>query len=113
MTARDGSGVHARYDRFVRAMQARFPNLTVLDARYSGYLPAVFVDATHLDRDGAVRLSADVAEVLREASHRPGADPRWVKLPDYRERPVAISRMLEDVNQSRAIQRRNDERLRR
>jgi hypothetical protein len=99
MAHRDGNGVHANLDRFVRGLQAQFPNLSVIDARHAGYQNTVFVDPVHLDRDGAVALSADVAEVLRRSLIHSEPVARWVELPAYRDRPIALAR--EDVNQSR------------
>jgi hypothetical protein len=96
---RDGNGVHANLDRFVRGLQTQFPNLSVIDARHAGYRNTVFVDPVHLDRDGAVALSADVAEVLRRSLIHSEPVARWVELPAYRDRPIALA--LEDVNQSR------------
>ena len=108
---RDGNGVHAKMDRFIRGLQANFPNLTVIDARHSGYRNDVFVDPVHLDRDGAIALSSDVAEVLGRRLDGSGPVPRWVELPSYRDRPVAVA--LEDVDGSRWVIRQRDEGLRR
>jgi hypothetical protein len=102
---RDASGVHARYERFARALLAQFPNLYVLDARHAGYEHTVFVDAVHLDRDGATALSGDVAEVLGHARINSAPGARWIELPRYHDRPVTLA--LEDVDQSRtALKRR-------
>ena len=70
----------------------------MLDARESGYPASVFVDPIHLDSRGTLALSADVAAVLRDDLDRPGEPrppKRWVRLPDYRERPWPAD--LEDV----------------
>jgi hypothetical protein len=108
---RDEVGLHAKYDAFARRLLARFPNLTVLDARHAGYRENVFVDPVHLDRDGAVALSSDIAEVLENALSHAQPVPRWVHLPDYRERPVAPE--LEDLEQSRmAVENRDGVRRR-
>ncbi len=103
IAARDGNGVHARYDRFVRGLLAQFPNLVVIDARHAGYQNTVFVDPVHLDRDGATALSDDVADVLEHALSHSEPVARWVELPAYRERSVALR--LEDVDQSRTALR--------
>ena len=86
IAARDGNGVHARYDRFVRGLLDQFPNLAVIDARHAGYEDTVFVDPVHLDRDGAAALSGDVAEVLENALSHSEPVARWVELPAYRRR---------------------------
>ncbi len=98
---REATGAEAGYLGFVRSMQGRFPHLTILDGRHAGYGPDVFVDATHLDGQGARTLSLDVGAILRRDLSRDGPAPRWVDLPRYRDPPVAIA--LEDVEQSRAI----------
>jgi hypothetical protein len=103
---REHAGGEAGFERFVRAMQARAANVTVLDARHAGYGHRVFVDATHLDGDGAQALSRDVADVLRRDFERPGpmaasGSARWVDLPAYRVWSGAL--VLEDVEQSRRV----------
>src|SRR5262249_49405390 len=60
----DHSGDEALFDRFIRATGARHPNLVVVDARRSGFPPDLFVDGIHLDRDGALALSAEIADFL-------------------------------------------------
>ena len=98
---RERSGAEAGYVRFVRSFAGACPHVTVLDGRHAGYDHALFVDATHLDGQGAYTLSRDVADVLRRdlaeaAAHAVG---RWVELPAYRACPVEVA--LEDVEQSR------------
>ena len=41
------------------------PDVTVVDGRHAGYDHTLFVDASHLDGQGAYTLSRDVADVLR------------------------------------------------
>jgi hypothetical protein len=99
---REQTGAEAGYVRFVRSWQARDPNVTVLDARHSGYDHTLFVDPTHLDGQGASTLSRDVADVLRRDLAGPGpplAAARWIDLPAYRACPAEVA--LEDVEQSR------------
>jgi hypothetical protein len=103
---RDANGVHARYNRFVRSMQAQFPNVSVIDARHAGYQDSVFVDPVHLDRDGAVALSGAVADVLQDALSHAEPVPRWVELPAYRDRRITLR--LEDVDQSRLALQQSD-----
>src|SRR5262249_3746980 len=75
-------GVEARYTRFVRGVQAWDPSLTVVDARHSGFDATAFVDAVHLNRDGAAALTLRLAEVLRGVLDGPRpAQGRWVALP--------------------------------
>jgi hypothetical protein len=98
------SGDEKLYLDYVRREQARFPNLVVLDGRYSGFERPVFVDGVHLDRDGAAGLSASVGESLRlsmtqSRSRTDRAD--WVRIPDFNDRPTEVA--IEDVGQSRTV----------
>jgi hypothetical protein len=99
---REAQGLDARYDRMVERLQKRFPNVSVLDARRSGFEPPVFLDACHLDPQGAYVLSRVVADALgrspaRRGSAAPGT-PRWVTLPPYQDYPIDVP--TEDINQS-------------
>jgi hypothetical protein len=98
---RERAGAEAGYVRFVRSLQARYPDVTVLDGRHSGYDHTLFVDASHLDGQGAYTLSRDVADVLRRDLAGAGPGSRWVDLPAYRACPVEVA--LEDVEQSRRL----------
>ncbi len=93
---RDERRADASYETFVVALQKRFPNVRVIDGRRSGYGADVFWDAVHLDRDGALAFSSQVADVLHAG--RASAE-RWVSLPRpslSEPRPA-----MEDVAQSR------------
>ena len=96
---RERLGLDARYTRFVRAATAGFANVTVVDGRYSGYAPTVFIDSSHFDRQGACDFSADVASVVADRldSKAPGR-PSWVNLPPHRDRPATVP--VEDLTQS-------------
>jgi hypothetical protein len=96
------TGAEAKYLAFIRSLQDGHPGLTVLDARESGYHEGLFIDRLHLDALAAVALSEDVAAVLRRDLDAPGPNPprRWVRLPDYRERP--LPGWLEHTEMSRA-----------
>ena len=75
-------GSKASYDRFVRTIVARHPDVVVLDARTSGYDDSVHIDYLHLDRRGATVLSHDVASVLASSARAP-AGSGWVDLPPF------------------------------
>jgi hypothetical protein len=94
---RDQKNADAAYERFVQGMLARFPNVQVVDARHARYGADLFVDSVHLDRDGAVAFTEQVAEHLR-LSRTDSRSPRWVKLP--RVRPATPDRSWEDMAQS-------------
>jgi len=106
--ARLADGRDAAYDRYVAAVQAEFPGLTVIDPRPALTDPAAFSDVCHLNRRGAVALSLAVADVLdrslsgRDPSHRvalpagavaasgiPGADA-WASLEDVGQSSAAL-----------------------
>ncbi|MEO6810450.1 MAG: hypothetical protein ABI353_15150 [Isosphaeraceae bacterium] len=91
---RDQSGVDARHTEFVRSVCIRHKDVVVIDGRHAGYDHTVFVDPAHLDGDGAVALSLDLADLLARLDVGSG----WVTLPGFRRRPAGIP--LEDVNQS-------------
>ena len=99
---RNDSGAEGKYEAFARSLQEIDPRLTVVDARDSDYPDSVFVDPTHLDRDGAVALSEDLAEVLNHDREVGSQEvKRWVKLPKYHERP--LNPALEDIEDSRSF----------
>jgi hypothetical protein len=101
---RDRHGLEARLDAYLRGLQARHPNLVIVDARRSGYIPTTFFDTGHLGYRGALAFSADVAQVLRDRSPRSELSVvRWVVLPRYGDRVVAAT--VEELSQSRAAVR--------
>src|SRR4051794_717112 len=64
--ARDARlGVYDWYSRFVGPGQRGSATLPVPHARRSGFATSEFVDAVHLDREGATAFSLEMAEVLR------------------------------------------------
>ncbi|MFO0954130.1 MAG: hypothetical protein U0835_23840 [Isosphaeraceae bacterium] len=79
-------GNEARFTAFVKGIQARHPDVTVLDGRYSEYPNTAFSDLDHLGHTGATAFSASVATVvdagLQPSGHR--AKALWLKLPDYK-----------------------------
>lgn len=99
---REATGAEAGYLTFVRTFQSRYPHLTVVDGRHSGYDASAFVDATHLDGRGAATLTAELGTILGRADAPEVARAsRWVDLPPYRPDPSPLP--LEDVEESRAI----------
>lgn len=88
------SGFDAAWTAFVKAMQERHPNVTVLDGRRSGYGRDLYcIDSIHLNHIGGSALSAEIASILGR-----GAGSRWVTLPPYR--PAQAGIVLEDVDAS-------------
>jgi hypothetical protein len=94
----DRNGTDAALTRFARRLQARYPNVSVIDGRHAGYQPLVFIDPTHLDYLGAGIFTDDFAPFVARALNQPQAAPRWNELPPFRERWVGLR--LEDVGVS-------------
>jgi hypothetical protein len=79
------SGTRARYMAMAESFTARHPGVTLVDATAARYPTGAFNDPVHLNRDGAVVLTADLAEVIRSRlAGDGGALAARVGLPDYR-----------------------------
>ena len=106
---RDQSGADRLHDEFLRSMVARHTGgVTVLDARRSGYPAAYFVDATHLNRRGALALSyavADVVGVGARSPKRPASNPGWIELGPPTDRGTIADLEIEDVEESARVVR--------
>ena len=89
----DKTGAGEEFTRYVRWMQSRYPTVRVIDARHSGYRAEDFAEVAHLNRDGALKYSAALAEVLRQPEAA-----RWVDLPAPADTPPAMQ--IEDMLQS-------------
>ena len=92
---REAMGRDSEYTAFIHEVQARHPEVVVLDARHSGYGDLEHVNPIHLDLRGAATLSHDLAAILRRA---PSKGPRWETMPAFREVPPGLA--LEDVARS-------------
>lgn len=109
---RERHGWDGGYMSYLRALAARYPNLTVVDGRHAGYGPELLADFTHLSRPGAIVFSDAVATVIqnRLATTTAGSHARWVEIPVYRdgdEERVAARLEVEDVDETiKVIDRR-------
>jgi hypothetical protein len=83
--ARKQMGLDEFFTKIVRNLQARYPEITVVDARCSGYPDGAFVDMIHPNREGATRLSHELGLVLRSARDATQKEPAWSFLPPYYE----------------------------
>ncbi len=63
-TRREREGLAEGYDRFLRRLQAEFPNLVVLETRTLGFDRTAFGDPYHLDGAGAAVLTRAVAAAI-------------------------------------------------
>ena len=105
---RDQSGAEARYEQFVRTIQARYPDvMTVLDARRAAYPPSLFVDPTHLSGGGGIALSRSVATTLGPelSGPRSATSAGWIALDPPFARPSELEVSLEDLEKSRRVLR--------
>jgi hypothetical protein len=97
---RERLGVDARHERFVRSVQDEFPSVTILDGRHAEFDRSAFLDPLHLTREGAIALSAVLAEQIEPCLARgPQAGARWVKLTPPRRAEVNVR--IEDIDQSK------------
>ncbi len=78
----EASGSAARYEQFVRGLQARFPNLIVVNARPLNCPAGRFYDACHIDGEAARVLSARIGDFLAERLAGANSGARWVTLRD-------------------------------
>jgi hypothetical protein len=89
------------YDRFARATLERHPDVTVLDARHSGYDGSVFIDPIHLDKRGAKALTSDLASRLVDRLGGRNQAEHWVALPTFGGRSEGVARAGEILKSSR------------
>ncbi|WP_422927127.1 hypothetical protein [Singulisphaera sp. PoT] len=106
---REAKGLDARYREFARHLQARYPNLTVLDGLKSNYVDPAFNDGMHFNAQGAYAFSHDLADALGARLGSP-SDGRWVAMPDYREHNPEVQ--IEDFARSVAVTNDADSRRR-
>ena len=100
---REATGVDHLFESLVRATQARYSNVVVVDARKAGFPDRVFTDPVHLDRYGTAALSVNLAAVIREEVLGKEVRPGWVLLPGMPQEAIEVP--WEDVDQTRlAIQ---------
>jgi len=85
---REQLGQDAKITHFAESIRSRYPGVTVLDGRRSGFDHSEFWDGTvHLDDQGALALTAGVADVLVR-SFSGEKLPAWVALPAWRARAL-------------------------
>jgi hypothetical protein len=97
---RDRAGISHYFSQQAESARAKYANVTVVDARRSGYASSVFWDKVHLDRQGACAFTIELAGVIDRVLKGPGGDKRWISLPHYQEAKLSLA--IEDVMQTRA-----------
>ena len=92
----EAAGDDARYTEFVESLRVPFARVSVIDARHAGFAASRFNDPSHLNQDGALALSAGVAELL--ATRTRAEDERaWNSLS---EGPAPLRAAYEDFSSS-------------
>jgi hypothetical protein len=101
------------YSRFVKQKIAKYPGVSIMDGRCSGYPTEAFFDLTHLNRYGTANLSEDIADAIVARLNPSGkVDSHWVNLAAYRGGKGGEK--LEDfLGSHEAVAARNKERARR
>lgn len=95
-------GMHERYTAFAQNLQREFPNLRVIDGRAASYPHTLFMDPVHLDRDGAVALSQNVANLLRPILDTESSPiDRWAVLTPPSPAPSQVP--VEDLDESKQV----------
>lgn len=99
------NGVDGRFSRFVQGVQARHPDLVVIDGRHSPYPTDAYTgDPIHLTARGATTYTDEVAGIIGRVLGEGPPATRWVSLPPYREPPEIAG--LEDLDASLSLIRR-------
>jgi len=103
---REANGVDAAYKAYACGLLARYRHLAVVDATRSGFPADSFIDGQHLDRRGALALSAGLAGVLRDASRGLLSPGLWLPLPAPTGAAAPVAVAVEDMAESnRAVRR--------
>ncbi|HEU5118632.1 MAG TPA: hypothetical protein VFT74_18690, partial [Isosphaeraceae bacterium] len=89
------SGFAARQTAFLKALQQRYPNLSIIDGRLAGYDEKVYMDPNHLGRSGAFVYSEEIGALMRDRLSERGDRTAWVSLPTYQARSVDVA--IEDA----------------
>ncbi len=83
----EASGYNKAQEAMMRAWQARFGNLQVIDATRAMRDLRAFYDPHHLSAEGAYPFSLALGDVLRKSLGTPAA-PRWITLATFTSRPL-------------------------
>ena len=99
---RDELALEGRYTRFIEGVAARHRGVVVVDGRGSRYGSEAFFDMIHLNRDGAVAFTDELAEVIKARLERDKVEGSgWVHLPEYCPDPLASR--VEDLGHSAGL----------
>lgn len=110
MTERNG--FMPKHTQFLKALQKRYDNLTVIDGRQAAYENSAFMDPNHLARPGAFIYSVEVGTLMRGRMTGTNAvRAAWLTLPKYRDQPVDVA--IEDAYHTTPIGEKREGRARR
>ena len=94
----DGLGLSLHATRRAVRLLGQYPNVTVVDGRYSGYDHSVFLDQTHLNSAGLVAFSHDLGALLAKRLASDASAARWVSTPNFSVRATDV--FLEPIEES-------------
>ena len=95
------NGMDDHYFAWLRGLQDKYANLYVLDWRHSNYSERSFTDCLHLNVEGALSITAALAEHIKKSFRGEGVDRRWVAMPEFRTEGIEIA--VEDSGRSNAL----------
>jgi hypothetical protein len=103
---RERRGAHAAYRKFIDHQLAAHPCLTVLDGQRLFGNKGAFRDPTHVNRDGAIRLSVAVSAAIEPRLYGAGSSARWIELVESSDQESSnYQKLVEDLDQSRGAVR--------
>lgn len=105
------SGFAAKHTAFLRRLQKKYPNLSVIDGRQANYDKNVYMDGNHLGRPGAYVASLEVSKLLARRLKQGPSSSAWLTLPPYQQRPVDVA--VQDAYHTTPIERHGPPPLRR
>jgi hypothetical protein len=105
------SGFAAKHTAFLKGLQQKYPNLSVIDGRQANYDKDVYMDGNHLGRPGAYVASLEVSKLMARRLKGHSAHSAWLTLPEYQERAVDVA--VQDAYHTTPIERRDSPTVRR
>ena len=102
-TRREADGIDLAYRTYARGRLARHPHLTLVDATRAGFPDDLFIDAQHLNRDGALVLTSRLNSTLAQVASGMLQAGSWVPLGT--EEPTAAVAAEDMGESSRAVRK--------
>jgi hypothetical protein len=98
---REQLGLDAAYIAILREIRDMHANVVIVDGRHAGYGHGVYVDARHLNYEGATALSEALADVIGHRLAGEAASDRWVPLPSFVEPRAQLA--IENIDASKHV----------